>query len=53
MGSVGTFRIARGYSGCVTQKWDQAPVEERQAHALAAVDEEQLGEFTVLLIKER
>src|SRR6266581_4964069 len=53
MGSVGTFRIARGYSGFVTKQWDQAPVEERQAHALAAMHEEQLSEFTVLLIKER
>src|SRR5438128_23595 len=52
MGSVGTFRIARGYSGFVTQKWDQAPVEERQAHALAAVDEEQMRELTDLLIEE-
>ena len=53
VGSVGTLRISWGYSSFVTQQWDQTSVEKRQAHSLAAVDEQQLRELTVLLIEER
>ena len=45
--------VAWIHTSFLAEQRDQAPIEEREAHALTAVDEEQLGEFTVLLIKER
>ena len=36
----------------MAQQWDQAPVEEGEAHTLTAVDEQQLSKFPILLVVE-
>jgi hypothetical protein len=52
VGCVGAFRIAWIHASFLAQQWDQTPVEEGEAHTLAAVDEQQLRKFTILLVVE-
>src|SRR6266581_2096127 len=52
VGCVGAFRIAWIHASFLAQQWDQAPVEEGEAHTLTAVDEQQSSKLTILLVVE-
>src|SRR5207302_4644207 len=48
VGCVGALRIARIHASLPAEQRYQASVQEGEAHAFAAVDEEQLSEFSIL-----
>lgn len=53
MRRVGAPCVTWIHTGLLAKQRDQTVVQERDAHALAAMDEQQLSELAILLVEER